>query len=115
MSQDDIVIKALPAQALYGFRDVLPHIRQGPVCRMELTRLVSRHISQKKLGHFMAVLHKEAFTMKNVDVEMGFLLKKEVNKSLQLSSGQALTTRTPAPGTDRASPAGSRGRGARAT
>ena len=94
LSPNDIVIKGFPAQSIYGTRVVCPHPRHGAAYRMEMTRLVHHHISHKKLGHFIAVVHEEGFTFNNVNVEMGFLLNKTVNKSLQLSSGQKLTVRT---------------------
>ena len=93
MSPDDIVIKELPAQRLYGFRDTLPDVRDAIGYRLEINRLAARHIPQKKLGYFIAMLHEEAFVMKNADIEMGFLLNGTVDQSLQLNSGHKLTTR----------------------
>lgn len=92
MSPDDIVIKELPAQPIYGFRITLPDIRRAIMYRMEMTQLLSRHIPKKKLGHFVAVLHEEAFVIKNADVQMGFFLNNAINKSFELSSGHKLTT-----------------------
>ncbi len=93
MPPDDIVIKELPAQRLYGFRDTLPDVRDAIGYRLEINRLAARHIPQKKRGYFIAMLHEEAFVMKNTDIEMGFLLNEAVDESLQLSSGHKLTMR----------------------
>ena len=93
MSEDNIVLKEIPAQPIYGFRDIVSDYHRGSLLRMEINRLVSRHIPQKAIGHFVAIFHQEAFVLENFDLEMGFLLKEGVDKSLQLSSGHTLTTR----------------------
>lgn len=93
MSLDDIVIKELPAQPFYGFRATLPDVREAIGHRMEINRLLPGKIPKKSLGYFMAMLHEDAFTMENTDVEMGFLLNNTVDESVQLSSGYILSTR----------------------
>ena len=93
MSADDIVLKEIPAQPIYSFRHTFPDIRGAIAQRIEITRLLPSHVPQKKLGHFVAVLHEDAFVIKNSDVEMGFLLNEAVDESLQLSSGHRLTMR----------------------
>ena len=94
LSADDIVLKELPAQLIYSFRDTLPDLLgSATVHLMEMNQLLPSHIPQKKLSHFMALFHSNAFVMENVDIEIGFLLNDRVDESLQLSSGHKLTTR----------------------
>ena len=94
LSQDDIVLKELPAQPFYSFRDTLPDLLSSAIVHlMEMTKLLPSHIPQKKLSHFAVLFHSNAFLMENVDIEMGFFLNDAVDESLQLSSGHKLTTR----------------------
>ena len=93
MSLDDIVIKELPTQPFYSFRSTLSDVREAIGHRVEISRLLPGYIPQKKLGHFMAMLHEDAFTIENTDVEMGFLLNDVIDESLKLSSGHMLSVR----------------------
>ncbi|MBV7337447.1 MerR family transcriptional regulator [Chloroflexi bacterium TSY] len=93
LSMDDVIMRELPAQPIYSFRHIFPDLREAPVHRMEITRLLPDHISQKNLSYFAVLLHEEAFMVENADVEMGFLLNDVVDKPLQLSSGHSLSTR----------------------
>ncbi|MEM7345126.1 MAG: MerR family transcriptional regulator, partial [Chloroflexota bacterium] len=91
LSQDDVVIKELPVQPIYSFRDKLSDISAAVPLLMEMSKLLPSHISPKKLGHFTAVFHDNAFATEDVEIEMGFLLHDQVDGSLQLSSGHTLT------------------------
>ncbi|MEM7034536.1 MAG: MerR family transcriptional regulator [Chloroflexota bacterium] len=91
LSEDDIVIRALPDQHYYSFRDTLPDISSAVPLLMEMTHLLPSHIPEKKLGHFTAVFHDNGFATENVDIEIGFLLNDPVDTPLQLSSGHQLT------------------------
>ncbi len=93
LSQDDIVIKELPAQPLYSFRTTYPDIRGASMHRIEMTKLLPSHIPEKKLGYFVAIVHEDAFAIENVDIEIGFLLNAVVDEPVQLSSGHQLTMR----------------------
>ena len=93
LSQDDIVIKALPVQPFYSFRDTFPDLFASAAHVMEMTQLLPRSLPKKKLGHFAAVIHGDAFRVENADVEMGFFLNDSVDETVELSSGHAVTMR----------------------
>lgn len=90
LALDDVVIKELPSQPFFSLRETMPHINQAQVYLQEMGRILPRRISKKKMSHFTAVYHSEAFAEENVDLQMGFLLKDAVNESIQLSSGSEL-------------------------
>ncbi len=93
LSEDDVVIKEIPAQPFYSFRDTLPDLKHAVPLLMEMSKLLPSRIPEKKLGHFTAVFHGDAFATEDVDIQMGFLLNDAVDETLELSSGHALTMR----------------------
>ena len=93
VTQDDIVLKALPARPFYGFRAILPDMRQVRSFIFELNKLLPRQIGSKKLGYLTVLQHSDSFMMQNADIEIGHLANASIQKSLQLSDGQQLTMR----------------------
>ena len=91
MTLDDIVLKEIPSQPFFSFRETMPDIRKSQLYLKEMSKLLPSRIGKKKMSHFTAVYHSEAFALENVDIEMGFLLKDGVNESVQLSSGHELS------------------------
>ena len=57
---------------------VLPDIRKSQMYLQEMSRLLPRTVGKKKLSHFAAVYHSEAFALEDVDIQMGFLLNDGV-------------------------------------
>ena len=90
MPLDDIVLKELPPQPFFSFRETLPHIRKSQMYLKEMRKLLPSRIPKKKLSHFAAVYHSEAFALEDVDIEMGFLLNEGVDDVIQLSNGSEL-------------------------
>ena len=93
MSQDDIVIRKLPAQPIYSFRHTFPDVGSAIALHLEINRMLPSRIPEKKLGHFVSIFHEDAFDFENVDAEMGYLLNDTVDEPFQLSSGHQLTMR----------------------
>lgn len=94
LREDDVVVKSIPEAAYLSTRRVLPNIFDGAAIAQELTTRLPMRLGTKSLGHFMAVVHGDAFRIENADVEMGFLLKdSNVESPLRLPSGDQITTR----------------------
>ncbi len=85
--EDDVVIKSVPAQPFFSVRQTMGNFFDGLELVAEMTQLLPAKISKKKLGYFTAIIHGDAFQMKNADLEMGFLLNGTINTPLPLGSG----------------------------
>ncbi|MEM7113498.1 MAG: MerR family transcriptional regulator [Chloroflexota bacterium] len=86
-TNDDVVIKSVPAQPFFSTRNVLPNLFDGATVMGELMQLGPRHVGRDRIGYLTAVIHGDAFRVEQADVEMGFLLKDSVDRPLLLPSG----------------------------
>ena len=93
LSNDDVIIKEVPAQPYYSYIEQFADVRQAIKRRVELSRLLPKHVSKKKIGHFMAIMQEDGFTLENSTVEMGFLINDAVNEPLKLASGHEMAMR----------------------
>ncbi|MEM7028612.1 MAG: MerR family transcriptional regulator [Chloroflexota bacterium] len=93
MTDDDVILKSVPAQPLYSTRNVLPNLFDGASIMGELMQCVPAEISQKRLSHLIAIIHGHAFRIEQANVEMGFLLNDTVDTPLLLPSGNEVTMR----------------------
>ena len=85
----DIVLKSVPAQPFLSFRATFPNIFEVVPIMVEMSEVVSRRLGGRA-GYMTAVLHGEAFEMENVDVELGYALKRPAPRPLELPSGLVL-------------------------
>ena len=90
LTLDDIVLKELPPQPFFSFRETLPHIRKSQLYFKEMKKLLPSRVPKKVLSYFAAVYHSEAFALEGVDIEIGFLLNEGVDEAVQLRSGPEL-------------------------
>ena len=93
LSEDDIVIREIPAQPFYGFRTTVPTLMTAVKHRIEMSNLLPSRVSSKVLGHFAAITHENAYVWENADIELGYMLNDAVNEPVQLSGGQELSMR----------------------
>lgn len=93
MPMDGVIVREIPAQLYFSYRETFADVRQAIGRRVEMTRLLPSHVSRKKLGYFVSIMHEDAFTLENAEVEMGFLLNDAVSKPFQMSSGHELAMR----------------------
>lgn len=95
MSNDalDVVVKSIPAQLFLSVRAILP----SPEEMLQLVQLVQRilpsRVDQRVLGPFAGVVYTDGFTLRNNDVEVGYLLKKPVEDPIALSEEYVLRLR----------------------
>jgi DNA-binding transcriptional MerR regulator len=92
-SDEDVILKAVPAQQFLSIRQTVPSIQDGFALMYELNRLPQR-AGKNVLGNFAIVFHSDGFDTENVDVEMGFLLEQSSFDRLTLSEGRVMTVRT---------------------
>ena len=94
MQEPDVILKAVPATAFLGLRDVLPGMDalQHLVRRMATTipALVGRNI----LGHIAVIIHSPLYDPAALDVEVGYLLIGKGPQAVELSEDRLLTLRT---------------------
>lgn len=93
LSDEDVILKAVPAQQFLSIRQVVPSIQDGFALMYELNRLPQR-AGKNVFGNFAIVFHSDGFDTENVDVEMGFLLEQSSFERLTLSEGRVMTVRT---------------------
>lgn len=93
LSEDDVILKSLPAMPFFSTRGILPTLFDGVHVAGELMQSVPPILGEKRLGHFTAIIHGEAFQEEQADVEMGFMLKGQVDNPIQMSSGREVTMR----------------------
>lgn len=94
LSDEDVILKAVPAQQFLSIRQIVPSFREGFALMYELNHLLARHAGMSVLGNFGLMFHADGFDTENVDVEMGFLSMHNSLDKLTLSDGRAMTMRT---------------------
>lgn len=94
LSDEDVVLKAVPAQQFLSIRQVVPSIQDGFALMYELNHLLPQRTGKNILGNFAIVFHSDGFDTENVDVEMGFLLEQSSFDRLTLSEDRVMTVRT---------------------
>lgn len=91
--QDDIVIKEIASQPFFSYRHNFSTLFAAGAQVVEMTSVIPTHVPKRKLGHFTAVIHGEAFTIENADVEIGYLLHDGIDQPLLLSGGEEVKMR----------------------
>ena len=94
LSDENVVLKAMPARQFLSIRQTVPSIREGFALIHELNHLVTPHAGRSALGTLALVFHSDGFDTENVDVEMGFLLEQSGFDTYALSDGRELSVRT---------------------
>lgn len=93
LSEDDVILKELPATPFFSTRNILPNIFEGVHVMEELMQTVPPVVGGKQLGYFSAIVHGEAFRVEQADVEMGFMLNRQVDQPIRLSNGNEVKMR----------------------
>lgn len=93
VSQDDIILKSIPAQPFLSTRNTLPNIFDGVSILEELVQQIPPRVGVKNLSHVAAIVHGDAFRMQQADIEMGYLLHESTALSFLLPSGKEMGLR----------------------
>jgi DNA-binding transcriptional MerR regulator len=94
LSDEDVVVKPIPARLFLSIRQVMPSIHDGFALIHTLNHLLPLNIAKGILGNFALIIHSDGFDTESVDVEMGFLLEQASFTTFTLSEGRMLSVRT---------------------
>jgi DNA-binding transcriptional MerR regulator len=92
MSDDvpDVVVKSIPAQLFLSIRAILPSPEEMLQLVQHIQRILPSKVDQRVLGPLVGVVYTDGFTLRNNDVEFGYLLKKPVEAPIALSEEYVL-------------------------
>jgi DNA-binding transcriptional MerR regulator len=89
----EVVVKSIPAQRFLSVRTTLPSPEELLHLLHLLQRVLPSSIDQRTLGPLAGVVYTDGFTLRNNDVELGYLLKKPVQGPLVLADAYELRMR----------------------
>lgn len=91
----DIVLKSIPAMVVLSARAVLPAPRAALELVQELRELLPARIGNGRAGKLLAIMHSEAFSEADIDIELGYELRSPLaaDFSVGLSQGRLATIR----------------------
>jgi DNA-binding transcriptional MerR regulator len=88
----DVVMKAIPAQHFLSIREPVPFIRRSGWMYYQVSDAVVQH-QVPDVGHCMAIFHDPYFRERNVDFELGFVLRAPHQISIPLPEGRVMTVK----------------------
>jgi len=86
----DVVVKSIPAQLFLSIRAVIPSPEEMLQLVEQVQRVLPSRVDPRVLGPFAGVVYTDGFTLRNNDVEFGYLLKKPVEDPIALSEEYVL-------------------------
>jgi DNA-binding transcriptional MerR regulator len=89
----DVVVKSIPAQHFLSVRATFPSPEELLDLLHPLQQVLPSKIDQRALGPLAGVVYTDGFTLRNNDVELGYLLKKPVHGMLVLAEVYELQMR----------------------
>ncbi len=89
----DVVVKSIPAQLFLSIRAIIPSPEELLQLVQHVQRVLPSRVDHRVLGPFAGVVYTDGFTLRNNDVEFGYLLKKPVEDPIALSEEYVLRMR----------------------
>ena len=89
----DVVIKSIPAQLFLSIRTIFPSPEEMLQLVQHVQSILPSMVDQRVLGLFVGIIYTDGFTLKNNDVEFGYLLKKPIEGPIVLSEDYILHMR----------------------
>ncbi len=89
----DVVVKSIPAQLFLSIRAMIPSPEEMLQLVEHVQRVLPSRVDPRVLGPFAGVVYTDGFTLRNNDVEFGYLLKKPVEDPIALSEEYVLRMR----------------------
>src|SRR6266446_2973392 len=86
----DVVFKSIPAQLFLSIRAMIPSPEEMLQLVQHVQRVLPSRVDPRVLGPFTGVVYTDGFTLRNNDVEFGYLLKKPVEGPIALSEEYVL-------------------------
>ncbi|MCO1335699.1 MerR family transcriptional regulator [Microbulbifer sp. OS29] len=93
LNTDGIILKRMPEQPFYSTRKVMQNLFDTIHLVTEMREYVPAIAEKNQLGPLTIILHGDAFSIENVDVEVGFPLKSEIDSPLLLPGGNEVKER----------------------
>ncbi len=93
MQNLDVVVKPIPAYRFLSLRRIVPALTDMLALIAEIQQVIPAQIGNDVLGNLATVIHSDMFEMENLDVEIGYLLEKQMDAVVQLPDGCTMTTR----------------------
>lgn len=87
-----VVLKSVPEQAYLSYRNIIAPEDILPLMQSVIGH-VPRLVGRENISHFTMLVHWEAFDMDNFDGELGYLIPKPSELSIELSEETILTER----------------------
>ena len=94
LSDNNVVIKSAPQRHFLSIRQVTPTVLDGFSLIDKIHHQLPQQAGTSAFGQFGVLFHSQDYTMRDIDVEMGFLQAQTFPKRLPLSDGRELTLRT---------------------
>jgi DNA-binding transcriptional MerR regulator len=89
----DVVVKSIPAQLFLSIRAILPSPEEMFQLVQHVQTILQSMVDQRVLGPFAGIVYTDGFTLKNNDVEFGYLLKKPIEDPIVISEDHVLHMR----------------------
>jgi len=86
----DVVVKSIPAQLFLSIRAVIPSPEEMLQLVEQVQRVLPSRVDPRVLCPFAGVVYTDGFTLRNNDVEFGYILKKPVEEPIALSEEYVL-------------------------
>ncbi|MEM6613764.1 MAG: MerR family transcriptional regulator [Cyanobacteria bacterium P01_C01_bin.72] len=90
---DDVVLKSLPAQSFLSMRHSFSNLSETLAVVASIEKAVTKQIKTKSLGRFVALIHSELYQDRDMDLEFGFLLNRDLDITIPLCNGMSLKVR----------------------
>jgi DNA-binding transcriptional MerR regulator len=89
----DVVVKSIPAQLFLSIRAIIPSPEEMLQLVQYMQRVLPSRVDHRVLGPLAGIVYTDGFTLRNNDVEFGYLLKKPVEDPIALSEEYVLRMR----------------------
>jgi DNA-binding transcriptional MerR regulator len=93
LSVDDVIVRAEPACRLLSMRRILPSFAAARQLIPQLLEAVRDRVSRAALGPMIAIAHALEFELDSIDVELGFVLRHDLELEVHLAGGGAMGIR----------------------
>jgi DNA-binding transcriptional MerR regulator/effector-binding domain-containing protein len=93
LSVDDVILRAEPARQILSTRRVVASFSEARELIGLLCGSLRGRLPRETLGSLIAIAHAQEFELESIDVELGFILQRDLDTSLALANGATLTVR----------------------
>ncbi|MEM8861733.1 MAG: MerR family transcriptional regulator [Chloroflexota bacterium] len=88
--EPDVVIKSIPAQPFFSTRAIFSTEDELFQLINQMTNLIPAAVSSPILGPMAGVFWEDSFSTSNKDIEIGFFLKRPIDKTIRLNDAHLI-------------------------